>query len=93
MLPLQNIATGVVADIIRRQPMSPGKVTFVWTTAVGAALARATTVELRDGLLLVTPRDARWATEVDRAAPTILRRVQILLGADAVTALRVRTPS
>ena len=90
MLPLQGFATAVVAEVIRRQPLTPAKATFAWSVAVGAAISRATSVDLRDGVLYVTPRDARWATEVDRAAPTILKRIQVLLGADTVTALRVR---
>ena len=90
MLPLQGFATRVVADVIRRQPLTPGKATFAWSVAVGPAIARATSVELRGGVLYVTPKDARWAKEVDRAADTILTRVQALLGADSVTALRVR---
>ena len=90
MLPLQGFAPAVVAEVIRRQPLSAGKATFAWTVAVGPAISRATSVELRDGVLYVTPKDARWATEVDRAAPTILKRVQVLLGAEAVTALRLR---
>jgi predicted nucleic acid-binding Zn ribbon protein len=93
MLPLHGFATAVVADVIRRQPLSAGKTTFAWTIAVGPAVSRATSVELRDGVLHVTAKDARWATEVDRAAPTILHRVQVLLGANTVTALRVRTCS
>jgi predicted nucleic acid-binding Zn ribbon protein len=91
MVPLHGFATGVVADVIRRQPLSAAKASFAWTVAVGPAISRATAVELRDRTLHVTPKDARWATEVDRAAETILKRVQVLLGADAVTALRVRT--
>ena len=93
MRPLQGFATGVVAELIRRQPASPGKTTFVWTTAVGPALSRAATVELRDRVLYVTPKDARWAREIERAADTILARVQILLGADSVIDLEVRQPS
>ena len=92
MLPLQGFATAVVADVIRRQPPSPGKTTFAWTVAVGPAISRATSVELRSGVLYVTPKDARWATEVERASATILKRVQVLLGEDAVTALRLRHP-
>ncbi|HET7695505.1 MAG TPA: DciA family protein [Vicinamibacterales bacterium] len=93
MLPLQGFATDVVAEVIRRQPLTPAKATFAWSIAVGPAIARATTVELRDGILHVMPKDARWAAEIERAAATILTRVQLLLGAGTVTALRVRTCS
>ena len=91
MLPLQRFAATVVAEVIRRQPLSPAKTTFAWSVAVGPAMSRATSVELREGILYVTPKDRRWATEVDRATDTILKRLQALLGADAVTALRIRT--
>ena len=87
MLPVQNIATGVIAEVIRRQPLSPEKTTFVWSVAVGPALARATTVELRNHNLIVSARDARWARELERARDTILARVQLLLGPDVVKGL------
>ena len=90
MLPLEGFAANVVAQVIRRQPLSPAKATFAWNVAVGPAMSRASTVDLRDGILYVTPKDARWATEIERAAATILSRVQLLLGTDAVTAVRVR---
>ena len=90
MLPLHGFATGVVADVIRRQPLTPAKTAFAWGVAVGPALARASSVELRDSVLYVTPRDARWAKEIERAAATILARVQILLGAESVIDLQVR---
>ena len=93
MLPLHGFATTVVAEVIRRQPQSPAKTSFAWGVAVGPAISRASSVDLRDGILYVTPKDARWATEIDRAAATILPRVQLLLGAGAVTALRVRSVS
>jgi predicted nucleic acid-binding Zn ribbon protein len=90
MLPLQRFATAVVADVIRRQPLSPAKASFAWSVAVGPAIARASSVELRDAVLYVTPKDARWAREIERAADTILARVQILLGAESVIDLQVR---
>ncbi len=89
MLPVQSIAAGVVADIIRRQPASQERTTFAWSVAVGPALARATTVELRNNNLIVTARDTRWAKELERARDTILVRVQLLLGRDAVKGLYI----
>ena len=70
MVPLQNFATGVIADVIRRQPPSPARTTFAWTVAVGPALARSTTVTLIDQVLVVRSRDARWAKEIARASDT-----------------------
>ena len=80
MLPLQTILPGVLADVISRQPPSREKTSFVWSVAVGPALARATTAELRGSVLVVTARDARWAGEIARARETILARVRHFLG-------------
>ncbi|MGH9370522.1 MAG: DUF721 domain-containing protein [Vicinamibacterales bacterium] len=89
MVPLQNFATGVLADVIRRQPPSRERTTFAWQIAVGSALARSTTVDLHDGVLTVHPKDARWAPEITRAADTIVRRMQHLLGPASVTRIEV----
>jgi uncharacterized lipoprotein YmbA len=89
MVPLQNFATGVVAEVIRRQPASPGRTAFAWTVAVGPALARAAMVTLTDGVLTVRARDPRWAGEIERAADTILKRMQHLLGRDSVRRIEV----
>jgi hypothetical protein len=90
MVPLQSFSTGVLADLIRRQPPSPGRTAFAWQLAVGPALARSTTVELQAGTLTVRARDPRWGREIERAADTILLRLQRLLGPDAVTEVEVR---
>jgi len=89
VLPLQSLASGVLAEIIRRQPASKEKTSFAWSVAVGPALARATTVDLEDGLLVVRAKDPRWAREVERARETVLARLRQLLGPDALTDLRV----
>lgn len=89
MLPVQSIAAGVIAEVIRRQPPSPEKTAFAWSVAVGPALARATTVELRNNNLVVMARDTRWQRELERARDTILARVQLLLGKDAVKGLYI----
>ena len=89
MVPLQNFATGVIAEVIRRQPPSPSRTTFAWTVAVGPALARSATVTLNGGVLTVRARDARWAGEIQHAAETILKRMQHLLGAASVSRIEV----
>ena len=89
MVPLQNFATGVIAEVIRRQPASPARTTFAWTAAVGPALARSATVTLRNGVLTVRARDPRWAGEIQRAAETILKRMQHLLGRESVSTIEV----
>lgn len=89
MVPLQHFATGVLAEVIRRQPPSPERTVFAWQVSVGAALARATAVDLREGVLNVRVRDPRYAPEIRRAASTILTRLQHLLGPAAVTRIDV----
>ena len=89
MLPIQQFASGVIAEIVRRQPPSKERTAFAWQLAVGPAMARSTTVEVTDGVATVTARDARWGREVSRAADTILARMQHLLGSRAVTSVKV----
>jgi predicted nucleic acid-binding Zn ribbon protein len=82
MRPVQDVASSVLAEIVRRQPASRERTAFAWSIAVGPALARATTIELRDGILYVTPKDSRWTREIERARDTILVRLHALLGAE-----------
>ena len=89
MQPFQSFSSGVVAEAIRRQPASPARTAFAWSVAVGPAIARATSVELRGTELVVTARDPRWSKEIRRAADTILGRLQAFLGERAVQTLRV----
>jgi predicted nucleic acid-binding Zn ribbon protein len=89
MLPIQSFSAGVLAEIIRRQPASKEKTRFAWQMAVGPALARATTVDLAEGVLTVRCVDKRWAPELARARDVVLRRLQELLGPDAVVRLRI----
>ena len=46
-------------------------------------------MELRDGFLDVSAKDPRWTSEVERATPTILARMQHLLGPGAIKGIRV----
>jgi predicted nucleic acid-binding Zn ribbon protein len=87
--PLQRFATAVLAEVIRRQPDSRERTAFAWSVAVGPALARATTVELRNHNMIVCARDVQWARELERARDTILPRLQMLLGRDTVKGLYI----
>jgi hypothetical protein len=80
VLPIQHFSTGVLAQILRRQPPSPARTAFAWQIAVGPVLARTTTVALHDGMLCVQASDARWGREIERASGMVLRRMQQLLG-------------
>ena len=92
MLPIQQFSSGVLAEIIRRQAPSAERASFAWQIAVGPAISRTTTIDLVDGVILVTARDAHWARAVERGAATILPRMQHLLGAQPISALKVLKP-
>jgi predicted nucleic acid-binding Zn ribbon protein len=93
MLPIQNLTTGVLAEMIRRQPASKEKTRFVWQMVVGPAIARVTAVDLADGVLRVQCGDERWMSEIARARPLIISRLQQLLGPDAVRRIALASDS
>jgi len=90
MIPLQSFSSGVIAEIVRRQPASKERTNFAWQLAVGQALARATTVELNDGVLIVRALDRRWIQEIERARENVILKMQQILGNDQVTRLVTR---
>lgn len=89
VLPVQKFAFGALAEHIRRQPASKERTTFAWNVAVGPAVAKATTAELRQGILEVRARDPRWAHEVERARELILERVRLFLGSEPLRDMNV----
>jgi predicted nucleic acid-binding Zn ribbon protein len=90
MRPLQHAIPGALLTLLRDIPLSDGKVGFAWRAAVGPAVQRATHVKLEGKVLLVDTTSAEWTREVSRSSPVILRRLQELLGADAVARIEVR---
>src|SRR4051812_32313908 len=90
MVPLQSFSSGVLAEIVRRQPASKERTNFAWQLAVGQALARATTVELCDRVLTVRAVDKRWIQEIDRAKASVMMKMQNILGSDQVTRIVTR---
>jgi hypothetical protein len=91
MVPLQSFSSGVLAEIVRRQPASKERTNFAWQLAVGQALARATTVDLCDGVLVVRAVDKRWIQEINRARGSVMQKMQQILGPDQIT--RIDTKS
>ena len=81
--------TDALASILRRAPLTPEKVAFSWRTAVGPAVDKVTTVELRDGVLYVRAKDAAWQREVERSAALIRSRLDRLLGDRVVRRIEV----
>ena len=81
---------GALVELLRDAPMSPGKVTFAWRAAVGAAFHKVTSVRLEGRVLIVEAASKAWAREVTRSRPIVLRRLQTLLGKETVTSISVR---
>jgi predicted nucleic acid-binding Zn ribbon protein len=66
----------------------------VWAEAVGDLVAaQAEPTGERDGVLLVTCSSAVWAQELDLMAPELVGRLNDLLKAERVRAMRCRTVS
>ncbi len=89
MIPVADVIPDALAAVLRTAPLTPEKVAFAWRLTVGPAVDRATTIELRDGVLRVRARDAAWRREVERSAGVIRRRLQTLLGADVLRRLDI----
>ncbi len=90
MRPLHDGMPGALIELLRGSPLSDGKVTFAWKAAVGPAIERVTHVKLERRVLLVETQSAQWSKEVMRSSPVILKRLQSLLGPDAVERIEVR---
>ncbi len=90
MIPVHRFMPDVLADLLRKAPLTPEKVAFAWRSAVGPAVDKATAVELRDRVLVVRAKDATWQREVERSAALIRARLDALLGRDAVRYIEVR---
>lgn len=89
MLRSSDFATSVLAEMLAKQPMTAGKLQFAWRAAVGPALARAATLEWREGRVVVHMSSPEWTREIKRSKPMILERLRMLLGQDAVKRLEV----
>jgi hypothetical protein len=89
MIPLNAVVSDALAAVLRKAPLTPEKVAFAWRTAVGPAVARVTTIELRGAVLHVRAKDAAWRREVERSAALIRTRLDALLGTAIVKGLDV----
>ena len=91
MIPLHEFIPAALAEILRKAPLTPEKVAFAWRSAVGPGVDKATSVELRHGVLYVRARDASWQREVERSAALIRSRLAAILG-NAVKSIVVTRP-
>ncbi len=78
----------VVAEVIRKAPLTPEKVAFAWRLAVGPAIDKSTTVRLADnGTLYVRAETPAWLAAVRKSTSLIQIRLADLLGEDTVKRL------
>jgi hypothetical protein len=91
MNPLTAALPSALAQLLGGAPLSPGKVEFAWTAAVGPGLRRVTSVGLERGVLIVDAATPAWAREISRSSDVILRRLRLLLGEHTVTRIEVRS--
>jgi len=90
MRPASSILASVLPSLLERTPLTAEKTEFAWRTVVGDAVARATRVNLSNGVLWVSADDQRWLREVNLARENILARLNALLGAETVRVIKVR---
>jgi hypothetical protein len=76
-----QFGASVLAEVIRRQPLSAGKVNLAWQMAAGPQLARAAEAAYEPpATIRVRPKDARWAAEIERSRAVLAERLNELLG-------------
>ncbi|MEQ1908643.1 MAG: DciA family protein [Vicinamibacterales bacterium] len=90
MIPVSRVIPEALVGILRKAPLTPEKVAFAWRQAVGPAVDRVTTVELREDVLRVRAQDAQWQKEVNRSAAVIRARLDALLGEGVVRRIEIR---
>lgn len=91
MIPVRQLLPDVVAEIVRKAPLTAEKVEFAWRSAVGPAIDHATSVSWSDGILRVKAKDAAWQREVERSAALIRSRLDRLLGERVVRYIDVKS--
>jgi hypothetical protein len=89
MIPVHRVLPHAIATILEKAPLTSEKVGFAWRMAVGPAVGRATTVELREGVLYVRAKEAAWQREIERSAGLIRARLGELLGDGVVRRIAV----
>ena len=76
---------GVLADVIRKAPLTDEKVAFAWRLAVGPAVDKSTKVRLgSDGTLYVRAESQAWVDSIRASVGLIRSRLAHYLGESAV---------
>jgi hypothetical protein len=91
MIPVQHVMPNALASVLRLAPLTPEKVAFAWRTAVGAAVDRATGVELRESTLVVVVKSEEWRHEIVRSLGLIRSRLNFVLGDGVVARIELQS--
>jgi hypothetical protein len=80
----------VVADVIRKAPLTDEKVAFAWRLAVGPAVGKVTTVRLASNGTLYVKADApAWNDAIAKSLGLIRSRLAHYLGETAITKIDI----
>jgi predicted nucleic acid-binding Zn ribbon protein len=80
-----QVMPAVVAEVVRKAPLTDEKVAFAWRLAVGPALGKATRVRLAaDGTLYVTADSPAWHDSIRASVGMIRSRLAHYLGEETV---------
>jgi hypothetical protein len=80
-----QVMPGVLAEVVRKAPLTDEKVAFAWRLAVGPAVDKATTVRLdANGTLYVSAEAPAWLDGVRQSVGLIRSRLAHFLGENAV---------
>lgn len=78
----------VLADVIRKAPLTDEKVAFAWRLTVGPAVAKATTVRLgSNGTLYVKADAPAWNDALGKSLGMIRSRLAHYLGETTVKSI------
>jgi hypothetical protein len=88
VIQVNKVLPAVVADVIRKAPLSDEKVAFAWRLAVGPAVGKATTVRLAsNGTLYVKAEAPAWNDAIGKSLGLIRSRLAHYLGETAVKSI------
>ena len=85
MIKANQVVPAVVAEVVRKAPLTADKVAFAWRLAVGPAIGKATSVRLADdGTLYVTAEAQAWNDSIRASIGMIRSRLAHYLGDDVI---------
>ena len=85
MIQANKVLPAIVAEVIRKAPLTDDKVAFAWRLAVGPAVGKSTTVRLgSNGTLYVKADAPAWNDAIGKSLGLIRSRLAHYLGDDAI---------